>query len=291
MAPDIALVTLRPQPGIGTDRDLPRIRQAVDDAGGRARVVCWDDPDVDWGGFDLVVIRSPWDYVLRAPEFLAWAGRVAAVTRLANPVDVVRWNADKGYVGELARGGVPVVPTVYVGPGGGDGLPPFDRDFVVKPTVGGGAHLAARYRTDERPAALTHVARLHAEGRTAMAQPYLPGVDVTGERALVFLGGDFLHAIRKGAVLAPGVAYDEEKVSHPDVAVWHPTDAELAVAGRALAAVPGAPDLLYARVDLVDGLDGEPCVMELELVEPNLFLDVHPASLPLVAERFVKAAQ
>lgn len=131
---------------------------------------------------------------------------------------------------------------------------------------------------------------MHDEGLTAMIQPYMRGIDVSGERALQFFGGGLLHASRKRAVLAPGTAYDAPKVAHPNLEPWTPTPSELSVAERALAAIPDATDLLYARVDLVDGPDGEPRVMELELVEPNLFLFLHPASTTAVVEAILAAA-
>ncbi|MGV9252641.1 ATP-grasp domain-containing protein [Streptomyces sp. NPDC003697] len=290
--PRIALVTCRPGPDVSVDRDLPVLTAALRDAGADADPVYWDDPEADWGGYDLVVIRSTWDYSWRAAEFVAWAERCAAVTRLANPIEVVRWNADKRYVGQLAAAGVPVVATRYLAPGDPADLPD-DHEYVVKPTAGAGARFAARYTPDEHDTALRQLARMHAEGLTAMVQPYVRGVDVSGERAVQFFGGRLLHASRKGAVLAPGTPYDQRKVAHPDLAPWTPNAAELAVAERALAAVPGTPDLLYARVDLVDGEDGphgEPRVMELELVEPNLFLWLHPGSVPRVAGTILEAA-
>ncbi|MCZ9342309.1 hypothetical protein NGM37_31580, partial [Streptomyces sp. TRM76130] len=103
----IALVTCRPGPQVSVDRDLPVLEGALREAGADASVAAWDDPEVDWDGFDLVLIRSTWDYSWRADEFLAWAERVP---RLANPAAVVRWNADKRYLGDLADAGVPVVP-------------------------------------------------------------------------------------------------------------------------------------------------------------------------------------
>ncbi|MCW7943609.1 hypothetical protein AAW14_15990 [Streptomyces hygroscopicus] len=267
---------------------MPGLVEELRAAGAEADAVHWDDADVDWASYDLAVIRSTWDYSWRAEEFTAWAERCGAVTRLANPADVVRWNADKRYLGELAAAGVPVVPTRYLAPGDAVELPE-DREYVVKPTSGAGARFAARYTPGEHATAVRQLARMHAEGFTAMVQPYVRGIDVSGERALQFFGGRLLHASRKGAVLAPGTPYDERKVAHPGLERWTPTPAELAVAERALAAVPGAPELLYARVDLVDGEDGRPCVMELELVEPNLFLDLHTGSVPRVAEAILAA--
>jgi len=285
----IALVTYDPGKEPSADRDLPVLKEALADVGAEGVVVHWDDPGVEWADFDLVLIRSAWDYSWRVEEFVAWAERCARGTRLANPVAVVRWNTDKRYIGDLAAAGVPVVATRYLAPGDSVELPD-DHEFVVKPTAGAGARYAARYTPEEREKAVRQLARMHAEGLTAMVQPYVKNIDAGGERALQFFGGRLVHASRKGAVLEPGTPFDGDKVPHPRLEVWEPTAAELAVAERALAAAPGAPELLYARVDLVDGDDGEPRVMELELVEPNLFLWLHPESVPVVAEAIVKAA-
>jgi glutathione synthase/RimK-type ligase-like ATP-grasp enzyme len=286
----VALVTYNPGEEPSADRDLPVLRRALEDAGAEVAVAHWDDPAVDWAGFDLVVIRSTWDYSWRVAEFVAWVERCGKVTRLANPAGVVRWNTDKRYLGDLAEAGVPAVETRYLAPGDPVGLPD-DHEYVVKPTSGAGARLAARYTPEERETAVRQLERMHAQGLTAMVQPYLSSIDASGERALQFFGGRFLHASRKGAVLEPGTAYDADKVPHPRLEPWEPTPAELSVAERALAAVPDAPELLYARVDLVDGDDGQPRVMELELIEPNLFLWLHPESLPVVVEAIVKAAR
>ncbi|WP_327716924.1 hypothetical protein OG381_16880 [Streptomyces sp. NBC_00490] len=288
--PRVALVTYDPRPEPSHDRDLPVLLDALRAAGAEADAVFWDDAEVDWGGYDLALIRSTWDYSWRVAEFVAWAERCAGATRLANPAEVVRWNTDKRYLGELAAAGVPTVPTRYLAPGDAVDLPD-DREYVVKPASGAGARYAARYTPEQHGIAVRQLARMHEEGLTAMVQPYLKGIDAGGERALLFFGGRFLHASRKRAVLAPGTAFDAAKVAHPGLEPWTATPAELAVAERALAAVPDAPELLYARVDLVDGDDARPWVMELELVEPNLFLDLHPRSLPLVVSAILKAAQ
>ncbi|GAA4553279.1 RimK family alpha-L-glutamate ligase [Streptomyces collinus] len=287
--PRIAVVTYDPRGEEHKDRDLPVLVQALREAGADAVAVPWDDPDVDWAGFDLALIRSTWDYSWRAEEFTAWAERCGEATRLANPLGVVTWNADKRYLGQLAEAGVPVVPTRYFAPGDPLDLP-ADREFVVKPASGAGARYAARYPAGERDAAVRQAERMHREGFTVMVQPYLSSIDTHGERALQFFGGRLLHAGVKGAVLAPGTPYDADKVAHPDLRPWEPTAAELAVAEKALAAVPGDAELLYARVDLVTGPDGEPCVMELELIEPNLFLHLHPDSVPKVVEAVLAAA-
>ncbi|WP_210574085.1 RimK family alpha-L-glutamate ligase [Streptomyces sp. GESEQ-4] len=286
--PRVALVTYDPRPEPSKDADLPVLLRALREAGAEAEAVYWDDTEADWAAYDLAVIRSTWDYSWRADEFLAWTQKCATLTRLANPAEVVRWNADKRYLGDLAGAGVPVVSTSYIAPGEPASLPDT-HEYVLKPTTGAGSRYAARYTADDHDTAVRHLARMHDEGLTAMVQPYMRGIDVSGERALQFFGGGLLHASRKRAVLTPGTAYDAPKVAHPDLAPWTPSPSELAVAEQALAAVPDATDLLYARLDLVDGPDGEPRVMELELVEPNLFLFLHPTSVPAVSDAILAA--
>jgi glutathione synthase/RimK-type ligase-like ATP-grasp enzyme len=235
---------------------------ALRERGADAHPVVWDDAGVDWAGFDLVVVRNTWDYVARLGQFLAWA---AAVPRLANPVEVLRWNTDKRYLRVLSDAGVPVVPTSWVHPG--ESYAPPDHEHVVKPVVSAGGRDTARYAAGEDSSG--HVARLLAEGRVVMVQPYQAAVDTEGETSLLFVDGSYSHAARKDAVLAPGAG-------HPDdvaISSREPTPAQREVARAALAAVPLPGPLLYARVDLLPGDDGSPVLVELELTEPSMFLD------------------
>lgn len=257
----------------GLDDDLAPLGAALADRGIEHRVVDWDDPGVGWAGFGLVVIRSPWDYTRRHDEFLAWTERVGAVTTLANSPDVVRWSADKRYLDDLRAARVPVVPTAFAAPGESMAWPE-GAEVVVKPTISAGSLDTARHPAARRAEAQAHVARLHSEGRVAMAQPYLAGVEgARGETALVFVGGAFSHAVRKGPMLVPGLRVVGGLYVEEDILPAEPTPAEMAVALAALAAIPGGgPSPLYARVDLVPDDAGHPVVLELELVEPSLFL-------------------
>src|SRR5215831_11133211 len=127
-SPAVALVTCRAARGL--DEDLPPLVTAFAAAGARAEIADWDDEGVDWGRFDVALLRSAWDYTERLPQFLAWIGRTAAVTRLLNPPRVVRWNSDKHYLRELAAAALPVVPTAFV-EAGADGQPPTDAPAAV----------------------------------------------------------------------------------------------------------------------------------------------------------------
>lgn len=264
---------------LGTDDDETFLLPALRGLGAEPAVVVWDDAALDWSSFDVVVLRSTWDYTMRRDEFLAWVAATDAVTRLRNRSDVVRWNSDKVYLRDLVDLGLPVVPTSFFVPGDRPRMP--DREpFVVKPTISAGSRNTARYASDEQAVGLGHARRLLDRGRTIMVQPYVASVDERGETALVFIGGRYSHAATKAALLVPGARANEDKLFAAEK--LHATEASAAereVAEAVLDAIPFARDeLLYARVDLVLGDDGAPAVLELELVEPSLMLPQAPAA-------------
>lgn len=240
------------------------------------RVLRWTDPEVGRDA-DLVVVRTPWDYIHRREEFLA-ACRAAGPPVL-NPPDVLAWNSHKAYLVELAAAGVPVVPTRLVPAGGDASLEPDENAaaLVVKPAVSSGSRGAGRFEASD-PEAGRHLAALVAGG-DALVQPYVASVAEGGERSLIFFGGAFSHAVDK--VPAAG-DYRVQEMYGGRYRSHEPTTAELQAAEQALAAAP-AQDLLYARVDLVDGAGG-PEVMELELIEPELFLGFEAAAPRRMAE-------
>jgi hypothetical protein len=242
----------------------------------------WDDETVDWNACDRVVLRSVWDYSGRVEEFLAWC-RDVGPGRLRNPPALVAFNADKRYLRQLSG---PSVPTRFIAPG--DDVPAFDGEVVVKPNISAGARDTGRFGPAARAGAVELVERIRASGRVALLQPYLSEIDVRGEIALVFIGGELSHVLTKRAVLRGDGAAPLE-------------DAELGVAaamleddliGAGTAEAPqrllasaiyaeisarfGAP--LYARIDLVPGPDGAPVLLELETIEPSPYLATSPGS-------------
>jgi hypothetical protein len=276
----VAIATCADLPELDSDDRLLLAPLAA--RGVAAEAAVWDDPDVDWDRYDLVILRSTWDYVPRRDEFLAWTTRVP---RLVNPARVVAWNTDKRYLDELASAGVPAVDTTWVGPDG-SWSPPGSGTWVVKPAVSAGSLDTGRYELPEqRDLAAAHVRRLRDAGRLVMVQPYLAAVDTRGETALIHLGGAYSHAIRKSPMLT-GPDEPGPKLFRPEeITARTPTPAERAVADLALGAVPFPEPLLYARVDLIDGPAGEPLLVELELAEPSLFLGWAPGA----ADRFATA--
>lgn len=265
------------------DEDLAPLREACGEAGIQTQVLAWDDPTVGWSRFDAVLLRSTWDYIDRLPEFLAWCERVAAQTRLWNPPEVVRWNTDKRYLGELAARGVPVIESHFLAPGDDPASLPDLEEFVVKPTVGAGSRDAQRYLRADRVAAIAHARRLLDAGRHVLVQPYLRAVDEQGETALLFFDGQFSHAIRKAPLLKRGQSPTAALFSTEKIQSRTPSAAEHEVAAKVLAALPFATPV-YARVDLLPSADG-PQLLELELTEPSVFLPYGPGA----ADRFAAA--
>jgi glutathione synthase/RimK-type ligase-like ATP-grasp enzyme len=275
--PRVALATAAHLPELDEDGPALLAALAAEDLDADVRV--WDDPSVSWGDYDLVVIRSTWDYWDKYDEFLAWT---RAVPRLANPASVVAWNTDKTYLGRLAEAGVPVVPTTYLTEL--DGWAPPDEPFVVKPTVSAAARDSAAYQPGD-PAAVDHVRALLGAGKQVMVQPYVSAVDAEGETALLVFGGEVSHAARKAAILQPGAGVDNTIVSRNLTVPSEATPEELALAQQVLDVVRGwgEPELLYARVDMLPG----PVLIELEVTEPSFFLRHSPGS----ATRFARAVR
>ena len=294
----IALVSARE--ALALDEDMEPLAVALREAGAEVATPFWDDAAVDWRRYSAAVLRSTWDYVERIDEFLPWAERCAQQTVLLNPPAVVRWNTDKHYLLELAQQGIPVVSTRFVEPGSiaaqqierflGDGADALTAgrtdsfaEFVVKPSIGAGSKDTARYRRHEVARATEHLARLLAQGRSAMLQPYLGRVDEVGETALIYLGGEFSHAIRKGPLLRAGAALVAGLFAPEQITPRQPPSDELAVARQAYAAL-GSSRPAYARIDLIRDAEDSPVVLELELTEPSLFFAHAPGS----AQRFAQ---
>jgi glutathione synthase/RimK-type ligase-like ATP-grasp enzyme len=294
-APRVALATMAE--GWAVDEDAPMLVPALQNLGLEVVPAMWDDPSVDWGAHDLVVIRSTWDYAQRPVEFLEWARHVESVTRLANSAGVVEWNVDKHYLGQLAADGVAVVPTTYLEPGA-EALD-IDRalsghgEVVVKPAVSAGSKDTTRHSPRDRAAAAAQASALLDAGRSVMVQPYLDSVDRDGETGMVFFDGVLSHSFRKGQLLHADAApadglFAPERISSRSAA--H-DERELAAQVLDAALRRLAPDrLLYARVDVIRDHDGRPTLLELELVEPSFFLETDPPAAGRAAAAIASAA-
>jgi len=265
----LRIATCRPLPE--PDDDQAPLLRALAAAGVEAEMCDWRSGP-PWRRPRPTVVRSTWDYIHHLDAFRAWVSRAGADAALWNPPDVILDNLHKGYLLALAGRGVPVVPTALLDRGRAASLGRLCADrgwgeVVIKPAVGAGSFETRRFAAED-PRAQAACDRLVAD-RDLLVQPYLAAVEGHGERALVWIDGEFTHAVRK----SPRFAGDEECVSAAAIG----TAAEREVGEAALA--PFRDRLLYARVDVAPGPDGGPVVMELELVEPSLFLLQCPAAL------------
>ena len=246
--------------------------------------LAWDDPTVDWRQTRSVLFRTTWDYFDRWPEFSAWLDTVRTQTRLINPEALITWNLDKRYLITLAAQGIPVVPTRYIPRG--DPTPLAARlaaegwaEAVVKPAISGAGRDTFRVPAPPEPA---HTRRYRAllDAEDMLLQPFLPSILTAGEVSVIVIDGAVTHAVRKVAAEGEFRVQDD----HGGRVLSHtPTPDEIAVAEAAVAACQPAP--LYARVDLVRLPDNTPAIMELELVEPELFFRFAPHA----AERLAAA--
>jgi hypothetical protein len=287
---EIALATCAGVPPEFDDDEL--LAESLRARGATAEFVRWDAA-ADWRRYDRVVIRSTWDYTQRREEYLAWADSVDG--RLRNAPALVRWNSDKHYLADLEAAGLPVVPTRFVAPGQEIGELEGAGEVAIKPTISAGGRDTGRFRPAAHDGARALIESIVASGRTAMVQPYLEAVDRQGETALVFVAGRLAHVLAKRAVLAPDeVAPVRDDNLGAAEAMYDPTlvtvgsaDDEQRELGRRvvddLTRRFGATPLI-ARVDLVPGPDGAPLLLELEAVEPNLYLRQAPQTAELLAE-------
>lgn len=244
-------------------------------------IIRWDTPDITARGYDAALIRSCWDYPERPDAFIA---AIQAMQdqglRVFNAAEIVRWNARKTYLKDFAAAGAPSIDTLWldqVTPQAvGRAFSDLDAaEIVLKPQIGAGSRRTIRLKRN----AWSDADLIAGPEGAAMVQPFLPAIETEGEFSIFLFGGVLAHAMRKTP--APGSWF--ANVANPTFTTVDPDAEMLAMAHSVTAAAP--PGMLYARVDLVRGLDGRLALIELEAIEPYLFLSF----APFAATRFVEA--
>lgn len=282
MRPRVSIATCERLPERDVDESI--LLRALENAGVDPKMCAWDDPAVDWSQASCVVLRSTWNYHLHRPEFLSWIARVETVSKLYNPAEIVLWNSHKTYLRDLEKRGFAIVPTWFVDRGESVSLREGCAargwtDVVLKPTVSAGSFSTHRLSgAMEGGEALLR--SLSAE-REVMIQPYVRSVDGYGERSIIWIDGELTHAIRKTPRFAGG---------HEQVSGAQAIAAEEATLTRAVLASIESP-LLYARCDLARDEADRPMIMELELIEPSLFLQQSPLALERLARGIAARAR
>jgi len=260
------------------------VQRELERVGLRAERVSWSSPAFDWGSTRAALFRSTWDYPARYAEFQAWLDRVEPQVRLINAAPLVRWNADKSYLLELEARGIPIVPTRYLPAGTPASLPSLLaelarigwREAIVKPAVSGTAREPCRV-TAARAVELDARFQALLAREALLLQPFQEEILERGELSLVVIAGRVTHAARKLA--RPGDFRVQD--DHGGTAAPHaPSPAEIRFAEAVVAATPSPPS--YARVDFIETAHG-PRLMELELIEPELFFRFEPAAATALA--------
>ena len=280
----IALATASKYADLVADDQL--LVDALRTRGTNAVAAIWNDPAQRWSDYDAVVIRSCWDYHLAHAAFLAWITQLETTgVRVLNPPALVRWNAEKGYLRELAAKGVAVVPTRWVERGDVAPLGTLLSDHqwsevVVKPAISASAHDTWRTSSSTAVASEGRFRGMVAGGRV-LVQPYLDVVAADGEWSLLFYDGVYSH----GVVKRPRPGDFRVQVEHGGGSeIREPDRHVIEAAGRVLVeAERGRARSLYARVDGCV-IDGEFVLMELELIEPDLFLRASAAAPAQLAD-------
>ncbi len=276
MRVDVVLATFGALPDLDPANAL--LIPALAERGLRARPAVWNDSAVDWSRPRMTVIRSTWDYHHQRDAFLAWVERIGILQQVWNPPDILRWNTHKFYLRDLEEKQVAIVPTAWLESGTWVDLRGLMQEhrwqqIVIKPAVSASAYgtvLVTKETISDGQSHLDHF----LSTRDMLIQPFVSTVASTHERSLVYIDGVFTHAVeRMPALDLPRSGTDQLIV---------PTSHELIFAERILGLLPTLP--LYARVDLIRDEAGELRLMELELVEPTLWLDLAPHSVQLFAD-------
>ncbi|HYW52171.1 MAG TPA: hypothetical protein VE861_16260 [Gemmatimonadaceae bacterium] len=244
--------------------------------GWEAHEVAWSAPGMDWSSYDLVIIRTTWDYHDRPAEFLATLAAIeSSGTRLENPRALVEWNIDKRYLRTLDERGIAVVPSIWGRGGSARGFVALfeslqHAEIVLKPTISGGAKDTFRLHAPLSDVTLQHLVDTFHD-RDWFAQPFLRSVITEGEYSLFYFDGQLSHVVQK--VPKPGDFRVQEEHGGEITAIAITRELR-DMADGVLAAITPAP--LQARVDLVRLDHGTLAVMEVELIEPSLYFRMHP---------------
>lgn len=293
MTADVALLTERRYDASEADesdwylanilRDDQLLRRALERRGLTSLRVDWARPDIEWQQFRCAVFRTTWDYFDRRAEFAAWLDRVAPLTQLCNDRAIIAWNMDKHYLADLRERDIPIVPSAFIEQGSSEALGELLEssgwdEAIIKPCVSGAARHTYRVRR-ENVVELEPVVRMLLSQESLILQPFQQDVLHRGEDTLMMMNGRFSHAVRKIPKAGDFRVQDDHGGSvHPLV----PTESQVDLAQRAMAACHPAP--VYGRVDMVRDNEGRDAVMELELIEPELWLRNHPPAADQLAE-------
>lgn len=266
------------------------LREGLRRRGLTSQRVDWADPEVDWSQFRLAVFRTTWDYFDRFPEFSRWLERVETQTALCNSSELVWWNLDKHYLADLQSKGVRTVPCRFVERGSEVALAALLEETgwdeaVIKPCVSGTARHTYRVNRQTAAEVEAKLRPLVAE-EAFILQPFQQNIVRDGEDTLMVFDGRYSHAVKKRPKPGDFRVQDDHGGT---VSQLEPSPEQIAFAEQAMRTCVTTP--LYGRVDMVRDNEGAWAVMELELIEPELWLRNHPPAAEAFAEGIARQLQ
>lgn len=251
--------------------------QPLADLGWRVNTLSWRQKGIPWKDFDAVVIRSTWDYWDDSSEFLETLATIDSQARLANPLPLVRWNLAKTYLQDLEDNGVDIVPTLWLGEPETTRIQScFEHlgldELVIKPVIGANGQDAYRISRTDEPGRLERIVE-RFKGKDGMVQPFMPHILTEGEYSLFYFSGELSHAILKKPADSEFRSQEEHGA---EIVAVRPEDLLVQRGRRAIDSVTPGP--LYARVDFIRDEKDDFRVIEMELIEPSMYLRMDAAA-------------
>jgi len=237
--------------------------------------VIWNDEQINWENYQLAILKSPWDYFDLYEDFKSWLNLLEGKNiRLLNPIDIVRWNADKHYLKEIELAGLNITPSIFITNSDEINLNAFFEKFntdklIVKPCVSGGAKNTFKVTIDNVEAVNEKLSLL-IQNEDFIIQPFLPEILENGEWSFIFFNGIYSHTLVKKAKQGD---FRVQPAHGGSVHIQNPDQALIEIAAEYVKLF--AKDCLYARVDGTF-VNNQFLLMELELIEPFLFLNTAP---------------
>jgi len=263
------------------------LKKSLEDRGLQVERVNWDHPQFDWSSTAYIIFRSTWDYFYRFAEFSEWLDRVSKLTKMINPHKTIRWNLDKHYLMDLQSSEIAIPPTLFIEPGDARSLSEICQssgweNMIMKPAVSGGAWHTYRLNSGNL-SDHESIFRKLIKTESMLFQEFQNSVMDIGEIAFMVIGGKYSHAVRKKAKEGDFRVQDDFGGTVHD---YTATSTEIEFAERVVSVCDPVP--VYARVDVIMDNTGEPCISELELIEPELWFRRYPEAALRFAESFIE---
>lgn len=262
---DIGLLTCSKFPELQSDFHL--LKTELEAQGLNVRPVVWNQIEVDWTNFKNLLFCSVWDYCSNYPSFHKWLDAREVQCNIINSPNIIRWNLNKSYLQHFEKNGIPVIPTRWIYEQNQLTYLSLDwQDVIVKPAIGAGSSGMKKFESLRQTDKMKSHINFLLEDCIVMIQPYLESADKFGETALVYFNGELSHTIKRPLGGHKGTP-DEEVSTATHV---EPTESQLEIGKKILECLPFKPT--YIRVDLLKDENDKDVLLEVEMIEPNLFL-------------------